>query len=645
MIVAGRLVKAALLSIGLIALVPTQAPALELFGITLFGEDKKKPTEDANTIPAADPLPYTVDLNVAGGDEALTTSLSESSNLIALEDNPPDGVAGLIRRGQSDLDRLVAVLAAKARYGGELSITAAGVSVNSSNAYSRIQAARGGSPIPMQISVTAGPVFTFGSVQLMRADGSPWDGPPISDALSGLKIGNPAYPSLVLAAEKSIIIELRNLGYALAAVPRRKAVVNHQTRAMKVTFFVDTGRQVVFGPVQVNGTKDMDADFIRERADIKPGKLYHPSEVRKARKRVSDLGAFSSVRIRPADKPNPDGSLSTIIDVQERKRRLIGFRAGISNTDGASLGAYWGHRNLFGHADTLRVEAEVSRLGQKGLKDIEASAAITYRRPGAITAKDDLTVDLRAARERPDAYDRNAVAGLITLERRLSENLLVSAGVSSEYARIRDVTGVNKFGLLGLPVMARYDSSDDNFNPTEGIRALILMEPVISVAGTKTRFFKTDISASTYVALDNARRFIMAGRVRVGAITGTSLAKVPANRRFFAGGGNSVRGYAYQSASPRNGAGTIIGGRSLFEASLELRARVTETIGVVPFIDIGAASTSSLPNFNNMFVGAGIGLRYHTPVGPLRFDVAYPFTPTPENDWPISVYVSLGQAF
>ncbi len=621
------------------------AAALEIFGWTLFGEEEADETADTAPIPAADPTPYTVDITLSGGDDDLEQALTDASNLITLQDVPPDGTAGLIHRGRSDLERLVAVLSANARFGGQLSIKAAGVPVNAQDAFVRIDRARGRGPIPVTIAVDAGPVFKFGSVVLENAAGGPWQGPPLDDALAGLVPGEPALPSVVLETERKIVAELRDQGYALAAIPRRRAVVNHSTRLMRVTYFIDSGDQLVFGPVAVSGTEQMDPEFVRERANIMQGDRYSPEEVRKARRRVNDLGAFRSVRVREAEEANPDGSLSTTIEVEERKRRFIGFRAGVSNTDGAWLGAYWGHRNLFGHADTLRVEAEVSRLGQNGLKDTEGKVGVTFRRPGALTAQDDLTVAVVAARERPEAYDRDGITALISLERRLNEHLVVSGGISGEYSKVLDVTGRNEFGLIGAPLWARYDSTDNELDPTEGIRALISLEPVASVSGTGSSFVQAEASASAYKAIDDARRFILAGRVAIGSISGADLAQVPANRRFFAGGGGSIRGYAYQSASPRNALGQIIGGRSLFEANLELRARVTETVGIVPFIDVGGAYTSSLPNFNDIYVGAGIGLRYHTSIGPLRLDVAYPFTETPENDWPVAVYVSLGQAF
>ena len=137
---------------------------------------------------------------------------------------------------------------------------------------------------------------------------------------------------------------------------------------------------------------------------------------------------------------------------------------------------------------------------------------------------------------------------------------------------------------------------------------------------------------------------VLAARGSVGTIVGGDTQDIPATRRFFLGGGGSIRGYEYRTVGPKIG-GEVVGGLSFFEASFELRFRVTDTIGIVPFVDVGAAYEDPLPDFSEEFrVGAGIGLRYHTPLGPLRFDVAVPLN-RKSGDPSFAFYVGLGQSF
>ena len=125
---------------------------------------------------------------------------------------------------------------------------------------------------------------------------------------------------------------------------------------------------------------------------------------------------------------------------------------------------------------------------------------------------------------------------------------------------------------------------------------------------------------------------------------GSGLASIPATRRFFAGGGGSVRGYAYQEISPYNDAGDATGGRSYATGSFEVRMQVTETIGIVPFLDVGSVSRNNVPNFSDLRMGAGVGLRYMTPFGPLRLDVAVPLQRYDDGSR-YGIYAGIGQSF
>ena len=140
------------------------------------------------------------------------------------------------------------------------------------------------------------------------------------------------------------------------------------------------------------------------------------------------------------------------------------------------------------------------------------------------------------------------------------------------------------------------------------------------------------------------RVFVAAGRVRVGTILGAPRDQVAPSRRFYAGGGASVRGYGFQSIGPRDPNNDPIGGRSLAEFALEARVKVFGNFGVVPFLDAGNIYTSTLPRFTGMRFGTGIGVRYYSNFGPIRVDVGTPINPQ-RGDPRVAVYVSLGQAF
>jgi translocation and assembly module TamA len=137
---------------------------------------------------------------------------------------------------------------------------------------------------------------------------------------------------------------------------------------------------------------------------------------------------------------------------------------------------------------------------------------------------------------------------------------------------------------------------------------------------------------------------VVAGRIKAGSIFGGSTSQIPGSRRFYAGGGGSVRGYAYQAIGPRYADNTPIGGSSVLEASLELRQKIGERWGVVAFVDGGAVGTAQFPTGDQFSAGVGVGVRYDLGFGPIRADVAIPLDRR-EGDPAFQIYLSIGQSF
>ena len=201
------------------------------------------------------------------------------------------------------------------------------------------------------------------------------------------------------------------------------------------------------------------------------------------------------------------------------------------------------------------------------------------------------------------------------------------------------------FRSVGIPLSVKYDSTDNLLDPTRGVRVTASVSPYPTFLGSTIGVVQSKAALSAYYALDEDARYVLAGRVGLGSIAGEELSDIPATRRFYAGGGGSVRGYAYRTLSPLGPDGRITGGRSLFEGSVEARIKLTDTIGVVPFFDAGMAFESAVPNFKQRLqMAAGLGLRYYTAIGPIRLDVAAPLNPR-KGDKPVAVYISIGQAF
>ncbi|MHA7772523.1 autotransporter assembly complex protein TamA [Roseibium sp. M-1] len=627
-----RVSRPALAGMAGLLLVAQSPPAysFEIFGWKFFESEN----DQADAVP--DPLPYEAELSVSGDTDERVKQLKEASLLIQQQGTPPSGEAGLIARALSDRERLVAQLYAEGRYGGTVDITLAGIPLETALEQADLPDKR---PVKVAIFVNPGPAFTFGDISV-SAQGSDLSTDP---SFWGLAKGDVAASGKILSAEKQMVTVLRGRGYPKARIAERRITADHSTKTLDVTLIAESGTQARFGTVSVKGTKVTDPDFVAKQAMLPEGGIYSPEDLARARKRLNELGIFSSIRLVEGDIAGPDGTMPVTIEVSERKRHVIGAGASWSSTEGFGVEAYWRRRNLFGRGELLSVEGSVGRIGNESVLDMEYSTRIAFEKPGVFGPLTSFSTSLGAKQENPDAYKSRSITFDAYLNREFSEQLKGRIGGEVYFAHEEDAFGTGDYLLVGLPAGLIYDNRDDKLNPSKGIFAALVAEPAYDALNSNAMAF-TRGTVSSYYALDEAKRFILAGRVSAGSIVAPSVESVPASRRFIAGGGGSIRGYAYRNVGPRVN-GEVTGGRSILELSGEVRVKVTETIGVVGFVDAGNAYEDSIPDFSeSLKVGVGAGLRYFTPIGPLRIDAAVPLEPGPD-DPDFALYVGLSQAF
>ena len=410
-----------------------------------------------------------------------------------------------------------------------------------------------------------------------------------------------------------------------------------------MTLTVEAGPVAGYGETTVKGTETVDRDFTEYMTGLKRGARYSPKEIDTARDRLLGLEVFNSVTLKEADKLDADGNIPIGVEVSERKPRYFGVGGTLSNTEGLGLEGYWGHRNLFGKAEKLRIDGSISGIGSNAIGQLNYNAGIMFEKPGVVGPASKFFANLKTVYEHPDAYDRFSVKGGAGLSYEIDKRQTVSAELSLDYSKITDSFGKHDYLIASVPLQYVFDNRDNKLNPKSGFRALAYVEPSYDLLNGAT-FVKLRGEGSAYQALDTGGRFVLAGRVALGSIVGASLGDVPADRRFYSGGGGSVRGYAYQGIGPKDINNKPTGGLSYFETSAEMRIGITDTIGIVPFVDAGTVSTKQFPDFSDVKVGAGVGLRYVTPFGPLRIDGAIPLNRGP-GDPRFGIYAGIGQAF
>src|ERR1700730_12415555 len=636
--------------------------AFDFFG--LFGSD-----EPPNPSPST--LPYRVGF-VVHGDDGVKDALQDSSNFYKLrQDPPPDGEA-LAQRLTADFAPMLDALWGSGYYNARIfaSVGATQLELGHTDNERVARAAhayQNRAVVPVTITVETGTLFRLRDIAVVDASTyEPFPPEILPPYVLKIRPGDPAKAADLRAANARLIDYFRARSHPLVKVPLPRPTINHALLTMDVIFSVDPGPKAGFGEVSINGPNGFDPSIVRSFIYLQPGQPYTPKALDDTRKSVSAVPAVGSVRIREGDKLDPHGNLPIFVEVGDRARNLVGFTAGYSTVDGPTGSVYYENRNLFGAAESLRLEGDVfcappiygiianSFSGAQNFNNAGLGGRVTlgFVKPALYGSRVDFVLDAIAEENRSGGgsfggYADQFAGGTAALRYRVDETLALQAGLKFEKGEATDALGRVNYQLLGVPLSIRYDETDKLLDPSRGVRVTAAATPYPSLFGS-AGFTKASVTGSAYYAVDDDANYILAGRAGFGSIFGGTRgrANVPANYRFYEGGLATIRGYRYQTVGPATPLGFTIGGLSGFNATLEARIKVMDNIGVAPFFDVGGAFVGSLPfsGGGDTRMSAGVGLLYYTPIGPIRVDVARPLDPR-RGDYPVVFYVSIGQPF
>lgn len=607
------------------------AHPFELFGIKIFEGSAEKP----DAVELIDPLPYTVQMAVTG-DDRVNAAVRSASLLWQDRERPASGTAGLLAKARGDYAKIIDGLYGIGHYGGQVSISIDGREVTDLPFDLRLS----GKP-SLLVTVTAGQQFTFSRAEIINQVPNP---EPL-DPDPGFRAGEPAYASAVADASRAAVEAWRERGHAKADVADIAATADHANGQLAAEVTIKPGAIARYGAISVDGETNLDPEFIRYMADLPSGARFSPADLAKAQRRLSSLGTFRVLRFQEADAIGADGSLPIAIAVEDRKPRRFGIGGTISTLDGAGIEGFWLHRNLFGRAERLRFDASVQGIGRSvDPLDYDYSAGVTLTIPGVFSPDSNFRVGADAKQLVLENYRERSIGALAGFTYAFSEQLTGFADTFWERSRIEDDLGTRDFSLYGLNAGLTWDARDDKLDATSGFFLSGRVKPYI-----ETQFSNQAMQATgegrVYQAFGKSKRIVAAARLRMGSLIGAPAVETPPSLLFFTGGGGSIRGLEYRSVGVDLPSGDTIGGRSLIEGSLELRGRISDTLGVVGFWDIGTVSPNSIPDFESEFrSGAGVGIRYKTGLGPLRLDLAAPVRREP-GDPSFAIYLGLGQAF
>ena len=458
----------------------------------------------------------------------------------------------------------------------------------------------------------------------------------------GLKTGQPADSDRIAAAQAALKADLGRAGFVFAKVGEPKLTVDHDEHQVALAMDVATDGVQRIGQIVIEGKRLFSRKHLGRIARFRSGDVYDAAKMEDFRRALIQTSLVSSVTIKPVATTDPH-VVDVLVKLEAAPPRTISGAVGYGTGEGYRLEASWQHRNL------IRPEGAVTFRGVLGTQ--EQSLGAILRRNNYKARDRVLTGQLLFSHLDENAYEARSITLAAGLERQTniiwqkkwtwSYGVELTASKQDDTVRATGAPRRRQFLIGALPSSLSYDGSDDLLNPTRGYRLAARVSPELSRQGGAFGYVKAQIDGSTYVPV--GARTVIAGRVRFGSIIGASAERIAPTRRFYAGGGGSVRGFGYQKIGPLDVNGDPAGGRSLAEFSIEARLRFGD-FGVVPFIDAGNLYSAKLPSFHNLRYGAGLGVRYYTSFGPIRVDVGTPIDRR-KGDSRIAVYVSLGQAF
>ena len=496
------------------------------------------------------------------------------------------------------------------------------------------------------LSVTPGKRYKIGQIVIHAGPTMPPD--LVRDSLP-LQTGDYIVATAVESAEANVGVKLPEHGYPFAKVGERDILLDPATVTGDYTLPVEVGPRGSFRGITTSGQKQaFGADHMKVISRLHEGELYDSRKVDDLRRALVATGLFSSVAVDPVrtNAPGPDGTEYVDLHVEQEAGppRTLAGELGYGTGQGFRAEGTWTHRNLFPPEGAV-IASIIAGTQEQG-------ATGTFRRSNAGKRDKTFQTGISLNHQNYDAYEAYT-AGLNISWSRQSTPIFQKRWTYSYGAEILatneqvvvDPATADKarrtYFIGGLPVQIGYDRSNDLLNPTKGFRATLRAEPEGSLHGKFSPYLRATFDLTGYYPLSDG--LVIAGRTRIGTISGVARDDVAPSRRIYAGGGGSVRGFGYQELGPKDVNNDPIGGRSVNEFAVEGRYRFGD-YGVVAFVDAGQVYESSIPQFSDIRYGVGVGGRFYTNFGPFRADIAMPINRQP-GESKFALYIGIGQAF
>jgi translocation and assembly module TamA len=565
--------------------------------------------------------------NPAISDQIASTSLL--SQLSGKESSPTQDIVAAAR---ADYERIVSTLYGLGYFSSVVRISLDGREAASISTISPPKTIRSA-----KITIDPGPIFTFGKTSIAPLA-------PMTELPPNFAPGASAQIRTIQNASNAAIEGWRNTGHAKAKLKDQQITARHRESQINAELNIDPGPKLTFGELVVLGNKAVRTERIIDIAGLPTGKVYSPVELNRAANRLRRTGTFRVAALSEAKVFNPNLSLDVDAQITENLPRRLGFGAEISSLEGLGLSAFWLHRNLFGGAERLRVEGNISGIGGNS-GGTDYSVRLRFDRPATFNEDTDFYALAEVERLDEVSFQSDQVSLEMGIKRYASEKREYTFGLGLRSAKVSDTFGNRSYTLLTAPMSTTFDYRDNKLSAKDGYFINAALTPFLAVSGSQNGA-RSYVDARAFKSFGKTERFTFALRGQLGALTGPDLSNAPADFVFYSGGSGTVRGQDYQSLAIDLGNGQEVGGRSFLGISGELRIETSDKLSLVGFYDAGYIGREEFPDGNTgtWHSGAGIGVRYDTGIGPIRLDIAVPVS-GPGKQSGFEVYIGIGQAF
>jgi outer membrane protein assembly complex protein YaeT len=497
------------------------------------------------------------------------------------------------------------------------------------------------------------------------------------DELKGriaLKANAPLDRAVAQASRESALDEVKDHGYPYATV-RITERPGSSERARIITVSATPGTLARYGAIEVQGNTSVSDNVVTRQLTFRPNRRFRLSQLQESQRRLYSLETFQFANVEPVVVEGQQPEIVPVkVTVTEGKHRKVNFGLGYGSEEKGRASIDWRHVNFFGGARTLQLEGSYSALSRGG--------RVNFRQPYVFGPRYNLLTTAQSWHRDEPAYDLNTRGGRVSLERTFARRGPISQrqgtmSASLTYTNEFQSYSVEQFALddpgahdllisLGLDplngtargLLSSIDldfhrsTADSTVNARRGYTLDVHLERAGSFLRGDYDFAEMILEGRYYLPLaDLAVVAVKARGGSIGAPRGDNL-KVPFFRRYFLGGSNSLRGWGRFNVSPLHN-GLPIGGHTMFESSVELRAPIWGNLSAVLFADGGNVWNDAWAfDFSDMRYDAGPGLRYMTPIGPIRADLGYQLNRIPgllidgkKETRRFRFHFSIGQAF